>query len=126
MTDPVERKKLFKEMEERKEYLSLAWTIGNPDSKSIGTSNRLQITIYSKEIVFDDLKGMVNDKSTSNLNEEDLSDFYDEVGSKNTELGMNYINYLYEACTKVNIRFKPFVYQIRNNRNSVICLDFHF
>ena len=126
MTDPETRKKLFEEMEKEKQFLSLAWTIGNPNSTSIGTSNTLKIMIYSKGLAFSDMKDMVDESTSSNLNDKKISDFYDEVGSMNTELGMNYINYLNEACSKVSIRFKPFVYQIRNNINSVICLDFHF
>ncbi len=59
------------------------------------------------------------------IDEKNISNFYDNESSENTDLAMNYINYLNEACSKVSIRFKPFVYQIRNNSNSVICLDFH-
>jgi hypothetical protein len=126
MTDPDTRNKLFGEMEKRKEFLSLAWTIGNPNSTSIGTSNRLKILIYSKGMVFNNMKGMVDEGNASQQKGTNISDFFDEAGSMNTELGMNYINYLNEACKKVSIRFKPFVYQIRDNSNSVICLDFHF
>jgi len=125
MTDPGIREKMFGEMAKRKEFLSLAWTIGNPDSASIGTSNRLKILIYSKGSVFDNMKGMVDVNTSQGKKLKDITDFSDEVGSMNTELGMNYINYLDEACKKVGIRFKPFIYQIRNNSNSVICLDFH-
>ncbi len=126
MTDPDTRNKLFQEMEKRKEFLTLAWTVGNPNSTSIGTSNRLKILIYSKGTVFDNMKDMVDESNASQQKSKKLSDFVDVVGSMNTELGMNYINYLDEACRKVSIRFKPFVYKIRNNSNSVICLDFHF
>ena len=126
MTDPNTRNKLFQEMEKRKEFLSLAWTIGNPNSTSIGTSHRLKILIYSKGLVFDNMKDMVDESNSTQQKSKKLSDFVDDIGSMNTELGMNYINYLDEACRKVSIRFKPFVYQIRNNSNSVICLDFHF
>lgn len=126
LTDPVTRNKLFDEMEKSKRFLSLAWTIGNPNSTSIGTSNRLKILIYSKGMVFDNMKDMVDESSSNTLKGKHISDFNDEAGSMNTELGMNYINYLDEACKKVSIRFKPLVYQIRNNSNSVICLDFHF
>ena len=126
LTDPETRHKLFSEMEKRKEFLSLAWTIGNSNSTSIGTSNHFKILIYSKGMVFDNMRDMVDDSSIPHQKGKSISDFYDEAGSMNTELGMNYINYLDEACKKVNIRFKPFVYQIRNHSNSVICLDFHF
>jgi len=126
MTDPDTRNKIFSEMEKSKEFLSLAWTIGNPNSNSIGTSNRLKILIYSKGMVFNDMKDMVDEGNISQQKGKNLSDFFDEAGSMTTELGMNYINYLDEACKKVGIRFKPFVYQIRDNSNSVICLDFQF
>jgi len=126
MTDPDTRNKIFSEMEKNKEFLSLAWTIGNPNSNSIGTSNRLKILIYSKGMVFNDMKDMVDEGNISQQKGKNLSDFFDEAGSMTTELGMNYINYLDEACKKVGIRFKPFVYQIRDNSNSVICLDFQF
>lgn len=122
MFDPEIRKKIFSEMDKKKRYLSLAWAIGNPNSNSIGTSNRLKILIYSKGLVFDNMKDMIDDNSEHKGTS--LNDFYDRVGAITTELGMNYINYLEEACKKVGIRFKPLVYQIRNNSNSVISLDF--
>lgn len=126
MTDPDTRNKIFSEMEKRKEFLSLAWTIGNPNSTSIGASNRFKILIYSKGMVFNEMKDMVDEGNSTQKKGGNISDFYDEVGSMTTELGMNYITYLDEACKKVSIRFKPFIYQIRDNSNSVICLDFQF
>lgn len=126
MTDPDTRNRIFAEMERKKLCLSLAWAIGNPNSTSIGTSNRLKILIYSKGYVFENMKDMIEESNTPQQKGKNISDFYDQVGSMTTELGMNYINYLDEACRKVGIKFKPLVYQIRNNSNSVICLDFHF
>ncbi|MBN2656629.1 MAG: hypothetical protein JXR86_06185 [Spirochaetales bacterium] len=125
MFDPETRKQLFSEMERKKLFLSLGWAIGNPNSTSIGTSNRLKILIYSKGQVFDNMKDMIDESNTQQKGK-NISDFYDQVGGMTTELGLNYINYLDDACKKVGIRFKPLVYQIRNNSNSVICLDFHF
>jgi hypothetical protein len=126
ITDPDTRLKLFREMEKRKDFLSLAWVIGNPNTTSIGTENRLKILIYSQGMVFNNMKDMVDDRSATSSRKKDLMSSLDDVGMINTELGMNYINYLNEACKKVSIRFKPFVYQIRDNSNSVICLDFNF
>lgn len=126
MIDPDTRNKIFLEMEKKKLFLSLAWAIGNPNSTSIGTSNRLKILIYSKGLVFDNMKDMIDESNAAHQKSKNIADFYDEVGSMTTELGMNYINYLDDACKKVGIRFKPLVYQIRNNSNSVVCLDFHF
>jgi len=126
MFDPQTRTKLFGEMEKKKQCLSLAWAIGNPNSTSIGTSNRLKILIYSKGLVFDNMKDMIDESNKEQKKGKNIDDYYDQLGSMTTELGMNYINYLDEACKKVGIRFKPLLYQIRNNSNSVICLDFHF
>lgn len=126
MIDPKVRNRLFGEMEKRKDFLSLAWTIGNPNTTSIGTENRLKILIYSKELVFDHMKDMLDENSDTSHIGKNLNDFDDQEVGFNTEMGMNYINYLNEACKKVSIRFKPFVYKIRNNNNSVVCLDFSF
>jgi len=80
MTDPDTRNKIFSEMEKSKEFLSLAWTIGNPNSNSIGTSNRLKILIYSKGMVFNDMKDMVDEGNISQQKGKNLSDFFDEAG----------------------------------------------
>jgi hypothetical protein len=121
------RNRILKEIEQLNECIYLAWHLGGK-SVSIGTMNKLQITIYNRESEYRDLKQTVENKKAIDLKEKSLTDFYRSIPGQevNTELGLYYLSYLSEACEKVNVRFDSIVNQLRNSDLTIITLKISF
>lgn len=121
------RNRILKEIEQLNECIYISWHIGGK-SGSIGTMNRLQITIYNRESEYRELKQTVENKKIIDLKEKSLTDFYKGVPEQemNTELGMYYLSYLSEACDKVNVRFDSIVNQLRNSDLTIITMKLGF
>lgn len=121
------RNRILKEIEQLNECIYISWHVGGKTG-SIGTMNRLHITIYNRESEYRELKQSVENKKIIDLKEKSLTDFYRGVPEQemNTELGLYYLSYLSEACEKVNVRFDSIVNQLRNSDLTIITLKLSF
>ena len=121
------RNRILKEIEQLNECIYISWHMGGKTG-SIGTMNRLHITIYNRESEYRELKQSVENKKIIDLKEKSLTDFYRSIPEQemNTELGLYYLSYLSEACEKVNVRFDSIVNQLRNSDLTIITLKLSF
>ncbi|MBN1524213.1 MAG: hypothetical protein JW904_07025 [Spirochaetales bacterium] len=121
------RNRILSEMEQANETIYISWHMGGK-SGSIGTMNRLHITIFNRESEYRELKQSVENKKILDLKERSLTEFYRSIPEQeiNTELGLYYLSYLSEACEKVNVRFDSIVNVLRNSDLTVITLKLHF
>ena len=127
LLDPTIRRRLVAELERRQELVFLSWKIGGSSSASIGTSGKLQITIYSKNEKSDAVRESLNDIKNSNVGENSLIDFYKDLPEgQDSSLGMYYISYLSDACEQVNVRFESGASKFQNSDLAVINLSFMF
>lgn len=128
LLDPNIRRRLVAELEKREELVFLSWKIGGSSVASIGTSGKLQITIYSKNEKSEAVRENLNDIKNSNIGENSLIDFYKDLpeGSQDSSLGMYYISYLSDACEQVNVRFESSASRFQNSDLAVINLSFMF
>ncbi|MBO7135116.1 MAG: hypothetical protein J6V73_00665, partial [Spirochaetaceae bacterium] len=126
--DPEIRKKIISEIARKREFVSISWRFGGGSSNSIGMQNRLQITLYNKEDVYDEIKQNVDKTKVASSKDKSLIDFYnsDATGQDDTSLGLYYLSYLSEACQKVNVKFDSIVNQFSTNDLTVITLSFNF
>ncbi|NLK46364.1 MAG: hypothetical protein GX297_06905 [Treponema sp.] len=126
--DPDIRKKIISEITRKHEFISISWRFGGGSSNSIGMQNRLQITLYNKEDVYDEIKESVDKTKAAASKDKTLIDFYnsDATGQDDSSLGLYYLSYLSEACQKVNVKFDSIVNQFSTNDLTVITLSFNF
>ena len=122
--DPSKRESLAKAMEKNKANLTIAWRIGNPNSLSIGTGNKLELTIYNREAEYLELKEKVDEKMNSG-SVVSLGKFYESSSAGNAEMGLLYLGYLQDECDKVGMKFTS---RVGENRSGVpsITLTIHF
>ncbi len=113
--DPQKREDLAKAMEKTNTNLTIAWRIGNPSSLSIGTENKLELTIYNREAEYLELKEKVEEKMKSGSSVS-LGQFYKSTSAGNAEMGLLYLGYLQEECDKVGMRFTS---RVGENRSGV-------
>jgi hypothetical protein len=121
--DPNIRRQVLDSLERRDDHVYLSWKIGSRNA-SIGTQGRLQITLFSKESEYRNVKEAFDEKKNADLKKKSLMDFYRELpeSEANTELGLYYLSYLSEACEKVNIKFESLVNQLPGSDLTVITL----
>lgn len=124
--DPNIRKNIIDEITRKREFVSISWKFGGGSNNSIGMQNRLQITLYNKEDVFDELKENVDKTKVASSKDKSLIDFYKADGQDDTSLGLYYLSYLSEACQKVGVKFESLVNQFSTNDLTVITLNFNF
>lgn len=126
--DPDIRKKIISEITRKREFVSISWKFGGGSSNSIGMQNRLQITLYNKEDVYDEIKENIDSQRATSPRDKSLIDFYKDIpnGQDDTSLGLYYLSYLSEACQKVNVKFESLVNQFSTNDLTVITLNFNF
>jgi hypothetical protein len=122
--DPNIRRQVLESLERRGELVYLSWKIGSRNA-SIGTQGRLQITLFSKESEYRNVKEAFDEKKNADLRKKSLMDFYKELpgGEANSELGLYYLSYVSEACEKVNIKFESLVNQLPGSDVAVITLS---
>jgi hypothetical protein len=121
--DPNIRRQVLDSLERRGDLVYLSWKIGSRNA-SIGTQGRLQVTLFSKESEYRNVKEAFDEKKNADLKKKTLMDFYRQLpdGEANTELGLYYLSYLSEACEKVNIKFESLVNQLPGSDLAVITL----
>lgn len=125
--DPEIRSKIVQELERKHELVFVAWKLGGGAS-SIGKQGRLSITIYNKDDEFQEVKENIDNAKSSNTAKKTLIDFYRELpdGQEGTDLGLYYLNYLDDACKKVNVKFESIVNNFSASDLTVISLNFNF
>lgn len=121
--DPNVRRQVIESLKRRGELVYISWKFGSRGS-SIGTQNKLQLTIFNKESEYEKMKEAIDEKKSADLKKRSLQDFYKDLpdGEANTELGLYYLSYLSEACDKVNIKFESLVNQLPGSDLTVISL----
>ncbi len=125
--DPDMRAKIVQELQRKHELVFIAWKLGG-GSSSIGKQGRLSITIYNKDDEFQEVKETFDNAKSSNTSKKSLIDFYRELpdGQEGTDLGLYYLNYLDDACKKVNVKFESIVNNFTASDLTVISLNFNF
>jgi len=121
------RNRILQEIEKQNECIYISWQIGGK-SGSIGTMNRLNLTIFNRESEYRELKQSIENKKIIDIKERSLTDFYKSIPEEevNAELGLYYLSYLSEACVKLNVRFDSIVNEVRNSDLTVVTLMLHF
>lgn len=122
--DPESRARIIEELQRKHEQVFISWKMGG-GSTSVGKQGRLQITLYSKDDEFQEVKESIESKTSADANRGSLSDFYRE-GAEGNDLGLYYLSYLDEACRKVNVKFESLVNQFSGSDLTVINLIFNF
>lgn len=127
MYDKELRTTLLEDLKRNDENLYIDWKIRSTGS-SIGTQNRLQITLYNHLSEYQSLRESINTKKILDIKERSLEDFYKDLHDPvaGTELGLYYLSYLSDACDKVGIRFESSVNQVASKDLTVIALTFVF
>ena len=125
--DPEVRAKIVQELQRKHELVFLSWKLGG-GSSSIGKQGRLSITLYNKDVEFQEVKESIENAKATNTNKKTLIDFYRELpdGQEGTDLGLYYLSYLDDACRKVNVKFESLVNQFSASDLTVINLNFNF
>jgi hypothetical protein len=121
------RTELLRFLENRNEFLTLAWKIrGN--TTSIGTDNKLQITVYNKDSEYQKLKQKIADQKTVDIKKKSLIDFYQDESEDefNSDLGMYYLSYMQEACKEQQIYFDSHMDQIVDSELNIMTLSLLF
>jgi hypothetical protein len=119
------RESLLKQMQNSDTDLTIEWRIGNAGVSSIGTENKLSLTIYNKEAEYSELKEKVQEKMNSSSSHISLNQFYKSTSAGNADMGLLYLGYLQDECDKVKLRFNS---RVGENRDGVpsITLTIHF
>jgi len=122
--DEEMRKMLVNEMIQRGDNIYLSWKMST-EKTSLQSRTRLQLSIYNNASDYTNLKNNIDNKKGLNIKRKSLTDFYRDVSQEggSSDLGLYYLSYLSEECTKVGIHFESLVSQIKESEQSVITLS---
>ena len=116
--DPSKREALLSGMRKAQDDFTIAWRVGNPNSSSIGTEKKLELTIYNREAEYLDLKEKVEEKLKSGAGVS-LGQFYKSTSAGNAEMGLLYLGYLQDECDGMGMRFTSRVGEARSGVPSI-------
>ena len=127
MTDERMRSEVRRRMEAEGDLLSLTYQLGSKGA-SIGTENRLRVSICNQEKSFRRLNEQLESRLGIDVKEHSLLDFYKKIPEQqiNTELGLYYLSYLQKACEKQNIRIESTVNLVPRSDLTLINLTLQF
>jgi hypothetical protein len=127
MTDEGIRSDVRRHMESEGDLLSLTYQIGSKGA-SIGTENRLRVTICNQEQGYQTVREQLESRIGTDVKERSLLDFYRKIPEQriNTELGLYYLSYLQKACEKQNVRIESTVSQVPRSDLTLINLTLQF
>jgi len=127
MTDEGIRSDVRRHMESEGDLLSLPYQIGSKGA-SIGTENRLRVTICNQEQGYQTVREQLESRIGTDVKERSLLDFYRKIPEQriNTELGLYYLSYLQKACEKQNVRIESTVSQVPRSDLTLINLTLQF
>jgi len=118
LRDSTKRNSLLEAMKAEKKDLVIGWRFANPHATSINSDDKLQLVVYGSEVDYLDFKEKFDEgvKSESSIS---LQEFYHNTSVGNPELGLQYQDYLREACSEVGLRFTSKVGMIRGDVPSI-------
>lgn len=122
LEDPEARVGLLKEMENRGEYFSLSFKFDKSETK-VSAKKRFEVAVFNKETEVMMLKEKVDEQMSKRVRKQSLTEFYRNAGADASDLGMFYLSYLGEECSKVGIRFESQVKEISGSLQSYISLS---
>lgn len=120
LEDPETRVGLLNEMEKKGEYFSLSYKFDKSETK-VSAKKRFEVAVFNKETEIMMLKEKVDEQMSSKVRRKSLTDFYRDA--EGSDLGMVYLSYLGEECSKVGIRFESQVKEISGSIQSFISLS---
>ena len=127
VTDRKFREAVQKRMQENRDYLYLNFQISGR-GPSIGTQHRLRVILFNREREYRRVKQQIENSMDLDLQQRTLSDFYNEGIQAETdpELGLYYLSYLNDECTRQNVRFDSNVSEIPKRDLTIISLTLQF
>jgi hypothetical protein len=125
--DDDTRSSVLKSLETKKDYLYITFKIRDKGAGP-GGGCFLKLALLNREFEHRSLKREVENKKKIVLGEKTLLDFYRERpdGGIDISLGLYYLNYLQEACSRLNIRFESAVNNVPYGdfMEITLCLQF--
>lgn len=109
--DPVRREEITNELLEANQLISVAWSVGEKKTHSIGTGKKFKIFVYNTGAEYLSLKESVDKNMHADAGEVSLLDFYKTSNSANADMGMYYLSYLVDECEEMDIKFNSNVSQ---------------
>ena len=122
LEDPEARVGLLKEMQDRGNHFSVSYKFDKSETK-ISAKRRFEVAVFNKETEVMMLKEQVDKHMSSKVQKQSLTDFYRRAGGDGSDLGMFYLSYLGEECSKVGIRFETQVKEISGTEQSYTSLS---
>ena len=122
LEDPEARIGLLKEMQDKGEHFSVSFKFDKSETK-ISARKKIEVAVFNKEAEVVLLKDKVDAQMSSQVRKQSLTDFYRRSGGDGSDLGMYYLSYLGEECSKVGIRFETQVREISGSLQSYISLS---
>lgn len=117
--DSVKRESMMKAMKKADTNLTLAWRVGDLHSYSIGTENKFELIIYNRDSAYAEIREKMEENLSSRKGVS-LESFYKSMTAGNSEMGLLYLGYLQEECTKVGMRFTSRVSTEKDGIPSII------
>lgn len=109
--DPVRREEITNELLEENQLISVAWSVGEKKTHSIGTGKKFKIFVYNTGAEYLSLKESVDKNMHPDADEVSLLDFYKTSNSANADMGMYYLSFLVDECEEMDIKFNSNVSQ---------------
>lgn len=122
LMEPDARFGLIKEMQTRGEFISVSFKFDKSETK-ISAKKKFEVSVFNKETEVMMLKEQVDQQMASRVKKQSLTDFYRKSGGNGSDLGMFYLSYLGEECSKVGIKFESQVKEISGSGQSYTSLS---
>lgn len=122
LEDPEARVGLLKEMQEAGEHFSVGFKFDKSETK-VSAKKKFEVAVFNRESEMMVIKEKVDEQMSSKVRKRSLTDFYRSSGADASDLGMFYLSYLGEECSKVGIRFESQVKEISGSTMSYITLS---
>lgn len=109
------------------EAVSLLWKIRST-VRAPGDRARLHVIVSDRGSRFEEVKDTINDRAKLAVKKKSLNDFYmkDPDAAESNSLGLYYLSFVHDACTKVGIRFESFVHSIPKEDQTLVNLVLTF
>ncbi|MGL1890310.1 MAG: hypothetical protein OCD02_01730 [Spirochaetaceae bacterium] len=122
LQDPDARIGLLKEMQEKGLHFSVSFKFDISETK-ISARRKFEVAVFNKDTEVALLKEQVDKQMSSRVKKQSLTEFYRKAGADGSDMGMFYLSYLGEECSKVGIRFESQVKEISGSEQSYISLS---
>jgi hypothetical protein len=124
LSDKEIRNNIFKQLEEKKDFLFLTFKIKNNDN-SFGLDKTLQILLVNQAYEYRNIKYHVETKLRNEEKDINIFEFYKNLSKDyiDNKTGLYYLLYLKEACFKKDIKFKSNVSQLLNEDIPILSLS---